>query len=87
MIYQVCAVRDRAVDAFMPPVFVAHIGQAMRNFGDAINGKDQTPFSSHPEDYDLYHLGSYDDSSGRFLQPDEGPRQIAIGKDLRTKSK
>lgn len=81
MKYIVVAVRDRAADVFGQPAFVASIGTALRSFGDEINRKaDNNPFAAHPEDFDLYHLGSFDDSTGEFdnMLP---PRQIAVGKD------
>lgn len=83
MILQVFSIRDRAVDAFMTPFFHTHVGGAMRLFTDEINNpQSQTGIGKHPVDYDLYHLGSYDDSSGKFVLLD-APRQVAIGKDLK----
>lgn len=84
MILQICAVRDRAIDAFGRPMFVAATGQAVRSFGDAINGKadkDDT-LASHPEDFDLYHLGTYDDATALFVLL-ANPRVLAIGKDVK----
>lgn len=79
MKYIVCAMRDRASDLFGQPVFVNAVGAAIRGFGDEINNKE-AQISKHPEDYDLYQLGTYDDETGAF---DCGtPRQIAIGKDM-----
>lgn len=78
---KIVAVRDRAADCFGMPNFVASIGGAIRSFADEINRKaDNNPLSMHPEDFDLYELGEYDDASGSFETIK--PRQIAIGKDL-----
>lgn len=76
--YIVVAVRDRAMDAFMQPFFVPSIGMALRSFGDEVN-RSESPMYSHPEDYDLYQIGSYDDATGA-LSPIP-PHQLAIGKD------
>lgn len=85
MLYQIVAVRDRAVDVFGQPTFVSHLGAAIRSFGDEINRPHSeerpSPFNAHPDDFDLYHLGTYDDATGVFSQ-DSNPRQLAIGKDL-----
>lgn len=82
---QVLAVRDRAADAFNIPAFVPAIGQAVRSFSDQINQAPQpgnpNPLSEHPEDFDLYLLGTYDDSNGHFEAIP--PRQVAVGKDLK----
>lgn len=75
----VVAIKDRAVDAFMLPQFVAHVGAAVRGFSDAVNNKD-SQFHGHPEDYDLFELGHFEDTTGLFEVGT--PRQVAIGKDL-----
>lgn len=76
----VCAVRDRALDAFMQPIFVPAVGLAIRSFSDEVNRPD-SPMFSHSDDYDLYLIGSYDDSVGALVP--ESPRQVAIGKDMK----
>lgn len=75
----ICAIRDRAVDAFMPPVAAVHIGQVVREFKDAVNGDG--PFSKHPDDYDLYKVGEFDSSTGS-IKPLEPVEMIAVGKSL-----
>lgn len=81
MIRVICAVRDRATVSFGQPIFVVALGEAHRSFVDEVN-RDGSPFNAHPEDYDLYELGTYDDGIGRIVMLPEGPRQVAIGKDL-----
>lgn len=76
----VCSVRDRALDAFMQPFFAPAIGLAVRSFSDEVNRAD-SPMAAHPEDYDLYQLGTFDDATGTFAGT--GPRQVAIGKDVK----
>ena len=54
----------------------------MRSFRDEINRKDSNEdMARHPEDFELYELGSFDDSTG-VLQVTE-PRLIARAKDLK----
>jgi hypothetical protein len=77
---EIVAVRDRAIDSFGRPVFIVSLGAAVRSFIDQINDAS-TEFAKHPEDYDLYHLGSFDDGDGRFFQL-EKPVQISIGKQV-----
>lgn len=81
MNYHVCVIRDRATDSFGTPIFVMHIGQAIRSFSDEINSKSKdSQLAQHPEDFDLYTLGTFNADTGLF---DVGsPRQIAIGKDV-----
>ena len=81
MRYKVVAVRDRAVACFGQPQVVPTVGSAIRSFTDLINGPKDGPVSSHPEDFDLFELGEYDDEACTFVNL-EVPRQVAIGKDL-----
>lgn len=84
MRYKIMAVRDRALDAFGTPIFVAAIGQAVRSFTDEINRVDQNNnLNKHPEDFDLYFLGEYDDETAEFAV--ERPKQVAVGKDVSVK--
>lgn len=84
MKYKIVTIRDRVSDLFGQPSFVVHIGGHIRQFGDEIKRPhtDERPNSlnQHPEDFDLYLLGTYDDETGRF-ENEERPKQIAIGKD------
>lgn len=77
----VMSVRDRAADVYGQPFFSTSVGGAQRSFGDEINRKDaQNALSNHPEDFDLFQLGVYDDNTGLFECGT--PRQVAVGKDL-----
>lgn len=80
---KVCAVRDRAVDSFMQPIFVRAVGQATRSFVDEVN-KPDSPMFAHPEDYDLYMIGDYDDEKGVLIGCD--PKMIVTGKEVKTPS-
>lgn len=78
----IVAIRDRASNAFGRPNFVVALGQALRGFGDEINRKaEDNQLSQHPEDFDMYELGSYEDTDATF-ELLERPRQVAVGKDL-----
>jgi len=74
-------VRDRAANVFGQPQFTASTGSAIRGFTDGVNRKDaQNIMNAHPEDFDLYLLGTYDDNTGEFET--HTPKQIAVGKDV-----
>lgn len=61
----VCTVKDRALDAFGRPFFVPSVGVAERSFMDELRNPE-SELAKHPEDYDLYLLGTYDDATGLF---------------------
>lgn len=77
----ICAVKDRAADVFGQPFFVAARQVAVRSFQDAVNNRHEpSDISKHPDDFDLYVLGLFDDASGS-LQPAQ-LELVARGKDL-----
>lgn len=79
MILHAVAVRDLATDSFNRPFFVQHSAQAVRSFSDECNNKDSDIFR-HSQDYELWLLGSFDDSSGLFASTAE---RLARAIDLR----
>jgi len=83
MKYSVCAVKDRAVDAFNRPLYVPTVGVAIRSFTDECNKKD-SELHLHPEDYDLYEIGSWDDQTAIYTSL-EAPRVIARAQDIAIK--
>jgi len=72
------AVKDRAVDAFMNPFVVPSRGMAIRAFGDEMN-KSDSAMRAHPDDYDLYELGEFDQDTGVVVSD---VKQLAIGKNV-----
>lgn len=81
MRYKILAVRDRAIDSYGQPFFSGSTGGAIRSFADEINRRSDTnQLNKHPEDFDLFLLGEFDDQTGEFDSC--RPAQIAVGKDL-----
>ena len=82
-IFVMVSVQDRVADTYGPPFFLPHVGVAVRQFTDEINREDaNNMLFKHPEDFDLFQLGTYDDSVGMVTQ-DSIPRQLVLGKDCR----
>lgn len=78
----VVAIFDTATQSYSRPAFVAARGAATRSFSDEINRPDKdNPLYQHPDDFDLYMLTTWDDSTGEF-QPMR-PELLVRGKDLR----
>lgn len=61
------AILDTKSQAYCKPWFSLTIPEALRTFTDAVN-TPESPYYRHPADYLIYHVGSYDDSSG-LLEP------------------
>lgn len=64
MISKIYAIYDSKLEAYMQPFFMQSKGQAVRAFTDTVND-DKTQFWKHPEDFTLFELGEYDDSTGK----------------------
>lgn len=71
---RIYSIRDSKGEIFNNPFFNKTHGEAERNFRDLVNDK-QTTVGRHPEDYDLYHIGEYDDNTGK-IQPLDTPQHI-----------
>lgn len=82
MKYAICAVRDAAVDGFMRPIFVQSTRHAVRVFADEVNRADgDNTMRNHPHDFELFHLGFYDDAHATFEVLDN-PESLATGKSV-----
>lgn len=78
----VVSVYDRAVSAFMRPFYVPAVGAAIRSFQDEANRQgENNEMNRHPEDYDLFELGVFDDSSGKFVML-ESPKLLVTAKQV-----
>ena len=64
----VMSIFDRKVGSYGRPIFCRALGEGMRIFRDEVNrpAEDNILFK-HPEDFDLYHVGSFDEESGKLL--------------------
>ena len=84
MIQVVVAVKDRAADAFGRPFFLPTAGMAVRSFMDEVNREaEDNQLHKHPDDFDLYQLGTYDDSTG-MVECYETPKLLMLGKQVRS---
>lgn len=75
----IVAVKDRQLNAFMKPFACQSLGQAIRAFRDEVNNP-QSELNKHPEDYELYEVGTWDEIHGALTGAK--PNQIAIASNL-----
>lgn len=75
-VLEVFSVFDSAVGAYIVPFYLKSKGEALRVFTDLVNDKSHG-FSRHPEDFTLFHLGSWNDSDASY-QPFLTP--VSLGK-------
>ena len=85
MISVIVSVRDTAAEAFGRPMYLQSLGIAIRSFTDEVNREDKdNQLFNHPDDFDLYELGVFDDAIGRYELRDN-PTVIVRGKDVKIK--
>ncbi len=85
MISVIVSVRDSAAEAFGRPMYLQSLGVAIRSFTDEVNRDDKdNQLFNHPDDFDLYELGVFDDSIGKYELRDN-PSVIVRGKDVKIK--
>ena len=67
------SIYDKAAKAFNTPFFMHNKALAIRAFEDNVNSAEDNNISKHPEQFSLFCLGEYDDSTAKFEildQPD-----------------
>lgn len=57
------SIYDSKTGVFNTPFFAMNNATAIRTFSDAANDT-QTNINRHPEDFSLFHIGTYDEESG-----------------------
>lgn len=65
-IYQVCTVLDMVAQQYGRPFFTVSEGSAVRGFSDEVNRQSESMLYQHPNDFQLFALGTYDDETGSF---------------------
>lgn len=63
---KIFSVYDSKSEAYMQPFFSPTKGSAVRSFIDSIQDHN-TIFCKHPEDYTLFEIGEFDDSTGILI--------------------
>lgn len=72
------AIRDIKSNTFTAPFIAGTVDEARRIFGDMCYFGGDNLIARHPEDYQLYHLGYFDISSG-IVSPLDGIPTYVIG--------
>lgn len=79
----ICAVRDLKAECFSNPFYQTTTGAAIRSFQDEVNrNHPENVVFNHPEDFQLFVLGKFDNVSGEFKS--EIPKLLMSAKELKT---
>ena len=78
MIKYIFAVYDKQAEQFVTDFTDISPGLAIRGFEDALKNPE-IAMSKHPEDFDLYQLGTMETDTGLMEQPSTGPYKLLTG--------
>lgn len=62
----ILSLRDSKLAEFKSPMFGPTVPAIVRSVQDAVNSKDAGDLSAHPEDFEVFSLGTYDTDNGLF---------------------
>ncbi|QGH72128.1 MAG: DNA binding protein [Microviridae sp. ctjWc39] len=65
MLLKVFTIYDSKAEAYLQPFFLKNKGEAIRALTDIVAKPDHN-FCKYPEDFTLFELGVFDDSTSRF---------------------
>jgi hypothetical protein len=74
---------DNVAQAYKDPFYPPTTGVALREFQDAVNDPNNGQLYKHPQDFDLYVIGSWDEQSGK-MTVNEVPEKLANCSSLKT---
>jgi len=77
------AIFDVKMRLFMSPYCGRNVDSALRQFSDMCNNPNNQ-LARHPEDFELYEVGTFDDATGIIVVIE--PRLVARAKDLKDPS-
>ena len=59
------SIYDHKAKAYQLPFYLRQSGEALREFSDLVND-EKSRVIKHPEDYTLFLLGEFDETTGEF---------------------
>nr|QJB21695.1 MAG: nonstructural protein [Microvirus sp.] len=59
------SVYDKKTASFSPPFNMKHKNEAIRQWHTVVSDPG-TKYGKHPEDFDLYEIGNFDESTGKM---------------------
>jgi len=77
MVKQILSVYDNVAQVFSHPFFAINVGSGTRDFYQACKDPASN-IGRSPDDFNLYHLGSFDDVQATF-EIFDAPVRVALG--------
>lgn len=67
MKFVMCSVLDLVGQQYGRPFFAVSSGSAIRGFTDEVNTVSESTLYKHPDDFQLFEVGSFEDSTGAIV--------------------
>lgn len=80
---KVFSVFDSKVGAYLPPMIMRSVGEALRAFGNACN-HSESDFCKFAEDYTIFEIAEWDELTGTLLPHDS---HISLGRAIELSSR
>jgi len=81
---EIFSIHDNKASAYLPPFNLPTTQMAVRTFTDTLNDPNHA-FAKHPEDYTLFHIGTFDDSNA-VIELKQSKVPIGNGTDFQSPS-
>lgn len=81
MLWNVFGAFDLKARIYLTPAYDRSKGQALRSFSDACGNRDHV-FAKHPEDFELHHIGVFDDETADYVVTPLDERFMCSAKDF-----
>lgn len=65
-VMHMCSVLDMVAQQYGRPFFAVSEGSAIRGFSDEVNRSADSVLYQHPNDFQLFYLGTFDDADCSF---------------------
>lgn len=66
MSLKIFTVYDLKACVYLRPVFAVNAGAALRDFGGEVSGNEKSMLFAHPEDFQLFEIGEFNDETGEI---------------------
>lgn len=84
-IYQMCTVLDMVAQQYGRPFFAVSEGSAIRGFQDEVNRPGDSVLFQHPDDFQLFIMGQFDDETAAIDLLDT-PRLLVSGAQMKDRA-
>lgn len=76
MLKRIYSIYDQKAGLFGPLMAFNRDGEAMRALDSTVNSQKQSQVSTHPEDFKMFFMGTFDEESGEMIPEKPSPKFV-----------